>query len=93
MAALKSGSRSARAIAALREAACATAPSVSSYTKPAVNTDGSIEILFGPEAPKDKANWIQTVPGKGWFPIFRFYSPTETFFDKTWKLEDIQAVR
>jgi hypothetical protein len=20
-------------------------------------------------------NWIQTVPGKGWFPLFRFYGP------------------
>lgn len=27
------------------------------------------------------------------FPIFRFYSPTEPYFDKTWKLEDIVAVR
>ena len=35
---------------------------------------------------------IQTVPGRGWFPIFRFYSPGEPFFDKTWKLEDIVAV-
>ena len=37
-------------------------------------------------------NWIQTVPGKGWFPIFRFYGPTEAYFDKTWKLEDIKPV-
>ena len=28
-------------------------------------------------SPRNKANWIQTVPGKGWFPIFRFYGPTE----------------
>ena len=31
------------------------------------------------------------MPGRGWFPIFRFYSPTEAYFDKTWKLEDITA--
>ena len=32
------------------------------------NEDGSIDLYFGPEAPAGKeANWIQTVPGKGWF--------------------------
>jgi hypothetical protein len=67
-------------------------PSVSSYTKPVVNADGSVDIVFSPDAPKEKTNWIKTVPGKGCFPIFRFYSPTEAFFDKTWKLEDITKV-
>jgi len=64
-------------------------PSVSQYTNPVVNTDGSIDVVFGPDKPKEKINWIRTVPGKGWFPIFRFYSPTEAYFDKKWKLEDI----
>lgn len=64
-------------------------PSVSSYTKPAINADGTIDIDFGPAKPVDGANWIRTVPGRGWFPIFRFYSPTEAYFDKSWKLEDI----
>jgi hypothetical protein len=30
---------------------------------------------------------------RGWFPIFRFYGPAAPFFDKTWKLEDIAAVK
>ncbi len=64
-------------------------PSVSSYTKPMTNPDGSIDIVFGPNEPKGQANWIKTMPGKGWFPIFRFYGPAEPFFDKSWKLEDI----
>jgi hypothetical protein len=67
-------------------------PSISSYIKPVINADGSIDIAFGPEEPREKGNWIRTVPGKGWFPIFRFYSPTAPYFDKTWKLEDIVAV-
>ena len=67
-------------------------PSVSSYTKPKVNADGSIDILFGPNEPKEGGNWIKTVPGKGWFPIFRFYSPTEAYFDKTWALNDIEPI-
>ncbi|MBY2968115.1 DUF1254 domain-containing protein [Rhizobium leguminosarum] len=64
-------------------------PSVSSYKDPIINADGTVDIAFGPEQPKEKSNWIQTVPGKGWFPIFRFYGPSEPYFDKTWKLEDI----
>jgi hypothetical protein len=32
---------------------------------------------------------MQTVPGKGWFPYLRFYSPTEAFFNQTWKPDDI----
>jgi len=37
-------------------------------------------VLFGPDEPKEKGNWIKTVPGKGWFPIFRFYGPQAAFF-------------
>jgi hypothetical protein len=65
-------------------------PSVSQYTGPVANTDGSVDIYFSPQAPKGKENnWIKTVPGKGWFPYLRFYSPTEAFFDKTWRPDDI----
>jgi hypothetical protein len=65
-------------------------PSVSSYSKPKVNTDGSIDVVFSPNEPKDGGNWIKTVPGKGWFAMFRFYSPTGAYFDKTWQLNDIE---
>ena len=54
------------------------------------NADGSVDIVFGPNEPKGKRNWIKTVPGHGWFPIFRFYGPQEAYFDKTWKLPDIE---
>jgi hypothetical protein len=65
-------------------------PSVSQYTGPVADADGSVDIYFGPQAPKGREkNWIKTVPGKGWFPYLRFYSPTEAFFDKTWKPDDI----
>ncbi|MBN2631786.1 MAG: DUF1254 domain-containing protein [Rhodobacteraceae bacterium] len=68
-------------------------PSLSSCTKPDTNADGSVDIYFGPEAPEGSRNWIRTVPGKGWFPFFRFYGPTEPYFDKTWQLEDIVEVQ
>ena len=65
-------------------------PSVSTYTHPRANADGSIDIVFGPGTSADaEANWVQTVPGKGWFVLFRFYGPVEAFFDKTWKPNDI----
>lgn len=60
----------------------------------AKNSDGSIDVYFGPKAPAGKeANWVQTVSGKGWFAYFRFYGPTEAFFDKSWALPDIQQVK
>ncbi len=65
-------------------------PSVSQYSGPAVNDDGSVDIFFGPVMPAGQdRNWIQTVPGRGWFPIFRAYGALEPYFDKTWKLNDI----
>ena len=58
------------------------------------NADGSVDLWFGPKAPAGKeANWIQTVPGKGWFAILRLYGPLEPWFDGTWKPGDIELVR
>jgi hypothetical protein len=57
------------------------------------NEDGSIDLYFGPEAPAGKeANWIQTVPGKGWFSLLRLYSPTEAWFDQTWRPGEIEKI-
>ena len=54
-------------------------PSVSLYSGPKINADGSVDVYFGPEMPAgQEKNWIKTVPGKGWFPIFRFYGPLRT---------------
>jgi hypothetical protein len=58
------------------------------------NADGSVDLFFGPTKPAGaNDNWIKTNPGRGWFPYFRFYGPTEAYFDKTWQLPDIEAVR
>lgn len=57
------------------------------------NSDGSVDVYFGPKAPKGKeTNWVQTNPGKGWFAYFRFYGPTEAFFDKSWALPDFERI-
>ena len=57
------------------------------------NADGSTDIYFGPDAPDGKEhNWIQTIPGKGWFPILRLYSPLQPFFDKSWRPSEIEPL-
>ena len=69
-------------------------PSVSMYSGPRKNADGTIDIYFGPRCPPgQEKNWIETLPDRGWFPIFRFYSPTEAYFDKSWKLADVEKVK
>jgi hypothetical protein len=57
------------------------------------NSDGSVSVYFGPVKPANaNANWIKTLPGKGWFPYFRFYAPTEAYFDKSWQLNDVEPL-
>ena len=69
-------------------------PSIASNQKLILNKDGSADIYYGPEAPTDKnANWIKTVPGNGWINTIRLYSPTQAFFDQTWKPDDIEKVK
>jgi hypothetical protein len=67
-----------------------------SYPSPAAasNADGSTTIYFGPKQPEGvkRGNWIQTVPGKGWFTILRLYSPLEAFFTKMWRPSEIVLV-
>jgi hypothetical protein len=56
-----------------------------------VNADGSVDLYFGPTAPDGKdANWIQTVPGKGWMVLLRLYGPLQPWFDQTWRPGEIQ---
>jgi hypothetical protein len=67
-----------------------------SYPSPAAepNADGSTTIYIGPTQPAGvkRGNWIQTVPGKGWFTWLRLYSPLQPFFDKTWRPSEIELV-
>jgi hypothetical protein len=66
----------------------------SSYDKLKVNADGSLDLYFGPEAPAgQESNWIETVPGKGFYPMFRFYTPKPAVFDGTWKLPDVELTK
>jgi hypothetical protein len=68
-----------------------------SYPSPAAvsDADGSTTVYFGPTKPADAkdGNWIQTMPGKGWFILLRLYSPLEPFFTKAWRPSEIALVR
>ena len=67
-------------------------PSVSSQDKDVkVNADGSVDVWFGPNAPEGlEHNWVQTIPGKGWFMILRLYGPLEPWFDQSWRPGEIE---
>jgi hypothetical protein len=57
------------------------------------NDDGSVDIYCGPKAPAGfEKNWIPTVHGKNWFAYFRFYRPTEPYFDRSWPLPDFERL-
>lgn len=59
------------------------------------NADGSTDVYFAPAKPANVAegNWIQTVPNKSWFLMFRAYSPKRSFFDKSWKIGEIEEIK
>jgi hypothetical protein len=68
-------------------------PQARTSLRPVQNADGSFDIYFGPKSPGEGKNWLATIPGKGWFTIFRLYGPKQAFFDQTWKLNDIEKAK
>ncbi len=58
------------------------------------NKDGSVDLYFGPKPPKGKeSNWIETVPGKGWFVALRLYGPLDAWFDNKWQPGEFGLVK
>jgi len=56
------------------------------------NPNGSVTLYVGPKAPDGlEANWIPTA-GKQPLLAMRFYGPTESFNNKTFKLADFELV-
>lgn len=58
------------------------------------NNDGSVDIYFGATAPAGKeSNWVPT-DSKGKFELLaRFYGPEKAFFEKAWKMGDVEEVK
>ena len=56
--------------------------------------DGSIDVYFGPKAPEGKeTNWVPTDPNRRFELMFRAYAPKKEFFEKEWKLPDVEEVK
>jgi hypothetical protein len=69
--------------------------SISSQTAGIINnSDGSVDLYFGPQAPVGKeSNWVDTGPSQNFEVLMRFYAPEKPLFDKTWKLPDIEMMK
>ena len=69
---------------------------ISSYEKESLqyNTDGSIDLYFGPDkslVPAGReSNWLPT--GENFFLMFRFYGPQPELFQKTWRMPDLKPL-
>lgn len=63
---------------------------ISSFDDLQKNADGTVDVYFGPKAPKgQESNWLPTKDGEPFFLLFRFYGPTEAVAAKTWVLPDL----
>jgi hypothetical protein len=57
------------------------------------NTDGSVDVYFGPKTPAGKeSNSVPTSVNGKFEILFRLYGPEKPLFDKTWKLPDIEKM-
>lgn len=57
------------------------------------NDDGSHDLYFGPTPPDGlESNWVETLPGKSWFQLFRLYGPLQPWFDQTWRLNEFEPL-
>jgi hypothetical protein len=58
------------------------------------NPDGSVDVYFGPRPPKGKeGNWVPTDPKRKFELLFRLYQPEKAFFDKAWRLPDVERAK
>ncbi len=65
----------------------------SGYDEFKMNDDGSLDLYLAPDmAGDEESNWIETVPGRGYYMMFRFYSPTAPLFDGSWTLPDVEPI-
>jgi hypothetical protein len=67
---------------------------LSSRDKPSMklNSDGSVDLYFGPKPPASlESNWIPT-QGKAPSPVMRLYGPEQAFWDKSFKMPDVELL-
>lgn len=51
-------------------------------------------LYFAHEQPDGlgRGNRIQTLPGRSWYVMLRLYSPLEPYFDKSWRVGEVELV-
>ncbi|MCP3472637.1 DUF1254 domain-containing protein [Bradyrhizobium sp. CCGUVB1N3] len=66
-------------------------PSINGFNKVATNSDGSVDLWFGPTKPPNApdSNFIQTVNARNFLIALRLYGSGVEFFDQTWKPDDV----
>ncbi|MBF4515192.1 DUF1214 domain-containing protein [Flavobacterium sp. ANB] len=58
------------------------------------NSDGFVDIYFGAKAPSGKeSNWLPTDSKRKFELLARFYGPEKEFFEKSWKMGDLEEVK
>lgn len=58
------------------------------------NSDGSVDLYFGPEPPEGKENnWIQSNEGESYFVYLRLYGPEQAYFDQTYLMNKIEKIK
>jgi hypothetical protein len=69
-------------------------PSTNSYYDLPTNDDGSVDIWFGPRQPDGvvDAAFVKTITGRNFIVAFRLYGTEVSFFDQTWRPDDIVKV-
>jgi len=70
-------------------------PSINGFNKVATNSDGSVDLWFGPSKPANApaSNFLQTVSGRDFLVALRLYGTGVEFFDQTWKPDDVVKVK
>jgi hypothetical protein len=70
-------------------------PSINGMNKVSSNSDGSIDLYFGPQKPAaaPETNWIQTDTARDFLVALRLYGTGTEFYDQSWKPDDIVKVK
>ncbi|MBB4801190.1 hypothetical protein HNP37_001229 [Flavobacterium nitrogenifigens] len=70
-------------------------PSRNQFDKVKTNSDGSVDLYFGPSKPSasPSENWIQTLPNRALLVAVRLYGTGSAFYDQTWKPDDLVKIK
>lgn len=70
-------------------------PTINGMDMPKYSDDGSIDLYFGPEPPDgvERTNFLKTVEGRDFMFVIRCYGTPLSFFDQTWKPDNLVKIK